>query len=129
MRRFALLLLFVLGLSACGGDTPPPELPFADSPTTTVAIAEAIVSEEEPVDERDPIVIENEDLISFQARWVCELQRRTFPDLSDMDVALDEALTETGLVRAAYDEFVIEMSESQAIRDEVLKVYGERCRA
>jgi len=125
MRRFVLTLLCALALSACSGNEPPAELPFADSTTTTVPAETTTTT----IDDRDPIVIENDEMISFQARWVCELQRRTFPDLSDMDTALDDALAETGLVRAAYDEFVLDMAESQAIRDEVLSVYGERCRA
>ncbi len=119
-------MLFVLLLSACGDPAPPPELPFADSPTTT-ATTEAVAETTEPPS--DPIVAENGDLVAFQARWVCELQRRTFSDLSDLDIALDEALTETGLSRPAYDEFTATMADSQALRDEVLKLYGERCRA
>lgn len=116
-------LLFVLTLSACAEQAPPPELPFADSSTTTVAVADS----SEPAGE--PIVTENEDLIAFQARWVCELQRRTFSDLSGMDSALDDALADTGLSRPAYDEFTATMADSQALRDEVLRLYSERCRA
>jgi len=129
VRRSAFIFLFAVLLSACGGESPPRELPFADPDRTPAATTETVPVETVPEDVVDPIVTENEDLIAFQARWVCELQRRTFPDLTDMDSALDEALAETDLSRAAYDEFVEKMSQSQPLRDAVLKLYGERCRA
>lgn len=142
MRCFALTLL-CFALAACGGDEPPAGLSFADAPTattTTVLSTDNVESStsaptaesstENPTgDRRDPIVIDNDRMISFQAGWVCELQRRTFVDLSDMDAAFADALAEAELGQPAYNEFLKEMANSQAIRDEVLSVFGERCQA
>ncbi len=124
MRRFAVTLLCLVALSACGGDTPPPELPFSDS----TASATADVAET-PSDRLDPLIEANYDLVLFRARWVCELQRRTFTELADMDTALNEALAETNLTRDDYEAFLQELAESQALRDGVLTLYEERCQA
>ena len=70
-----------------------------------------------------------EDVIAFQARWTCELQRRNFPDLQARDDALTQALAEDGIGRSAYEELLAEMPESQELRDQVLSLYQERCRA
>lgn len=69
------------------------------------------------------------DLMAFQATWLCEVQRRTFPNLDDIDIALEDALVANGLDRAGYDNFLAELDGSQELRDELLRTFGQRCRA
>lgn len=123
MRLFFALVTCTVVLSACSSSAPesiafsdtsaPEETSSEDSPATTTQL----------FDEGDL------DLVAFQARWVCELQRRTFPELSGIEEALTETLIGAGLDRGAYDVFLIDLSESQALRDEVLAQYKETCRA
>lgn len=69
------------------------------------------------------------DVVAFQATWLCELQRTTFPDLNAIDEALDDALLANGLSRVDYDEFLADLADSQSMRDEVLSIFEQRCRA
>jgi hypothetical protein len=68
------------------------------------------------------------DLIGFQAAWVCEFQRRTFADPSDVAAALDASLADAEISRAAYDEFLDQLDESQDLRSAVLFDYQGSCK-
>ncbi len=106
---------FALAATSCTS-APSDALAFADSePGTTTTF---VVAADEPV-----------PLVTFHADWLCELQRRNFPDLSSIETALDESLTANGLGRVAYDEFVAELAESEEMRDQVLSRFQQRCQA
>lgn len=67
-------------------------------------------------------------LVEFHAKWVCELQRRTFQESSGGVQALAEALEEAEIGEANYSEFLKRLEDSQDLRDVVLYSYQESCR-
>lgn len=112
------IVLTVVGVSCSSG--PNESLAFDEPVSETVVESEPTVN----VD-----VVESSDVISFQASWMCELQRRTFADLDATDEALDESLFAAGVSRSTYDEFVAMLPQSQELRDEVLSRFTQTCRA
>lgn len=68
------------------------------------------------------------DLIDFHSSWVCEFQRRTFPDLGAGTEALAEALETAEIGPETYESFLSRLSTSQDLRDAVLFSYQETCR-
>ena len=66
-------------------------------------------------------------MAEFHVRWLCELQRRTFPDLAARDAALTETLAGAAIERAEYDAFVASLDESEAARVHVRELYVSRC--
>lgn len=118
-----LALTCALALSACGSETAdgaaaPDDLAYTESTETTLIDAEPVVD----------LSPEDVDLVRFEATWVCELQRRTFPSQEAIDEALDENLAGLGIDRAAYDAFRAEVNQSQDLRDSILFSYQENCR-
>ena len=109
-------------LSGCGADGPPEDLASAEAAApSTLQLIEGIPD----VDLTDG----EANLVSFEANWVCELQRRTFPSQAAIEDALNEKLAGLGVDRAEYDTFRAEVNNSQDLRDSILYSYQENCRA
>ena len=129
----AIAIGLALGAAACGSsdevaiddDPTPEELAYAESvaasTTTTTLLIDGAPDE--------PLPAEQELLVHFEANWVCELQRRTFATPAAMAATLDEQLAANGLTLAEYEGFRAEVSNSQELRDWILYVYQEGCRA
>ncbi len=118
-----LVLITAVLLGACGSSTPD-SIAFVESEEGEGQSIDTEAAPESTVALFDDGEL---DLVAFHARWVCELQRRTFPELSGVDDALNETLVGAGLDRETYDEFLIDLSESQDLRDAVLERYTESC--
>lgn len=130
----ALSILAIAGASCASG--PGDSLAFEDSAVNDSAVNDSALSDSAPTSTTavdTPTVTvdveESNEVIAFQADWLCELQRRTFEDLDAADVALNESLASAGLSRSTYDEFLAVLPESQELRDEVLGLFAQRCRA
>lgn len=125
IRTWLLGIAFAVALASCSSG-PAETIPFAESAPAPLADPDPVVVPDEQgvVD-----VVGAGDVIAFQADWMCELQRRNFTDLAAADTALLEALADTGLSRPDYDEFLMDMADSQELRDEVLSLFQQRCRA
>ena len=67
------------------------------------------------------------DLVTVHASWLCELQRRTFADQRDIELALAAHLERSGYSATAYERFVTELASSQDLRDAVLYQYQKAC--
>ena len=67
--------------------------------------------------------------LDFHADWLCELQRRTFLEFEDIEIARSEALVGAGLSDERYDDFLKVLDDSQAARDYVRTAHNERCEA
>ncbi len=118
-------LVCTAALSACGTDSTPEDLAYADqveaAAPTTPQLIEGIPDVE--------LTDEEADLVLFEANWVCELQRRTFPSEEAIEDTLNEKLTGLGVDRSEYDTFRAEVNNSQDLRDSILYSYQENCRA
>ncbi len=121
----ALASTLMLGACGTGSDEAAPDLAFADSTelTTFGTTTTLLIAERPDVDLPDDEVT----FVKFEATWVCELQRRTFPTPEALQVALDEQLSATGLTRADYDTFRSAVNNSQDLRDSILFEYQETC--
>ena len=124
--RLGVVLTILAIAGASCSSSPSESLAFDDpAPASTTPVSTTVV--EAPSATVD--VEESSEVIAFQADWLCELQRRTFPDLDAADVALTESLARAGVSRSTYDEFLVTLPESQELRDEVLGLFAQRCRA
>jgi len=114
-HRILLAAFIALGIlcAACGGSA------------TDHTAPDAISFEQSDEDTASEIV--EPAMTEFHVRWLCELQRRTFPDLATRDAALDETLSDAAIERADYDAFVASLDESEAARMHVRELYVERC--
>ena len=120
LRHSIRILIGLVGLEAfatgCSGDDAPETLAMADDaplvsqPATSFSDAENVI-------------------IQFHVDWLCEVERRTFVDLDDADVALAEALSANGIDPDVYDQFVDETLATQPGRDAVRYAYQETCRS
>jgi hypothetical protein len=120
LRHSIRVLIGLVGLVAlatgCSGDDAPDTLAMADDAPL--------------VSQPDTSFSDAEDtIIQFHVDWLCEVERRTFVDLDDADVALAEALAANGINPDVYDRFVDETLTTQSGRDAVRYVYQETCRS
>lgn len=69
----------------------------------------------------------SKELVAVHASWMCELQRRTFADPGDIELALREHLERSGSSVAAYQEFLVDLAARQDFRDAVLYEYQTSC--
>lgn len=102
--------------SACSSSTP-----------QAIAYAEDAPSVSEPAD--GSFSPAEQELISFHATWLCEMQRRTFTSLGDTDVARSAALATENIEPDRYGKFLADDLPRQIVRDAVLWSYQQRCRA
>lgn len=121
-----------MSLTACGASSAvddagpsPEELAYAEEisalTTTTILLIDGAPEETLPP--------EQELLVHFEADWVCELQRRTFATPAAMGETLDEKLAANGITQSDYEAFRGDVANSQNLRDWILFVYQENCRA
>ena len=66
-------------------------------------------------------------LIAVEARWMCDVQRYAFDDLSGFDAELESRLFERGLSRSDYEAFKERLAEDPDIRGGVRAAYDEVC--
>lgn len=99
----------------------PTSLPLITTQTSTTTL---LISEDPNIDlsEDDSV------LVSFEAAWVCELQRRTFSDPGAIDAALEEKLIDSGITPDAYAGFRQRVNENLDLREAILFQYQETCR-
>lgn len=118
-------IVCALALSSCGTDSPPEDLAYLEQVEALTPSTLQLIDAEPDVELTDS----EADLVAFEANWVCELQRRTFPSPEAIDDALNDKLNGLGVERAEYDTFRAEVNNSQDLRDSILYAYQENCRA
>lgn len=65
--------------------------------------------------------------IALEAHWQCDVQHRTYADLSDMEGDLSERLTSEGISADRYAQFKNDLEGSSVLRTEVLGAYDAYC--
>ncbi len=68
-------------------------------------------------------------LVRFEAQWLCDVQRHTYPNLDHMDAARSELMTTFGLTAAAYDDFKARLGAEPGLRNHVRAAYDSTCGA
>lgn len=66
-------------------------------------------------------------MVSFEARWMCDVQRSVYDDLEDLTANFDERLVGNGLTPEIYREFKDALTDDIALRDRVLSEYEAYC--
>lgn len=66
-------------------------------------------------------------MVSFEARWMCDVQRSVYDDLEDLTGNFDERLVGNGLTTEIYREFKDALTDDIALRDRVLSEYEAYC--
>jgi hypothetical protein len=112
MRR---LLVLALILAGCKSSV---VIPISTTSTSTTVTGPEVV--EEGTTEADPWVV-------FEAEWMCDLVRSSYPDLQAVEVALSRQLVGAGLDRAGYDAFKAELAADEELRGRVLSFYLATC--
>lgn len=105
-----------LAISSCSSSAPESIAYADDAPVVTEPAVGSFTPEEQ-------------ELITFHASWLCEMQRRTFTSLDDSDVARDQALASTDIDPDQYANFLVDDLPRQVVRDAVLWSYQQQCRA
>ncbi len=128
-RHYLIAALAAVVLLTSCGDTEasdqPGDLAFTEQIEALATTQLQLIEDEPDVDLNDAERL----LVSVEADWVCELQRRGFSSQEAIDEALGEKLTEAGIDRAEYAAFRDSVNNSQDLRDAILYEYQETCRA
>lgn len=66
-------------------------------------------------------------MVSFEARWMCDVQRSVYDDLEDLTGKFDERLVGNGLTQEIYREFKDALTDDIDLRDRVLIEYEAYC--
>ena len=99
----------------------------SSSAPEAIAYAEDAPSVSEPAS--GSFSLAEQELISFHATWLCEMQRRTFTSLDDSGVARSAALATENIDPDRYGNFLMDDLPRQIVRDAVLWTYQQQCRA
>ncbi len=121
VRNISFMVLVVILTSCSSSSSSPAQTPSSIAfsiPETT------LIAEPEGVELSDA----DANLVNFQAKWVCEFQRRTFADQTSGAEALTEALAEAEIAESSYSAFLERLNDNQDLRDLVLFSYQETCR-
>ena len=66
-------------------------------------------------------------MVSLEARWMCDVQRSTYAELSDITGAFDERLAGNGLTTEIYHDFKDALIDDIELRNRVLAEYQAYC--
>ncbi len=118
-------------VEASGEAAPPvveaPGQPAPSVPTTVGAL---------PTIEGTPVTLatvrvepapEDEMLVALEARWLCDVQRRAFSDLSDLDDARSALLANSDVDAADYEAFQVRLESEMELRMAVLTTFQADC--
>ena len=128
-RVSALLLVSALVLlSACSvEDQSAPETTAVMITSPTTIGGSQLSAEPIPPPEFDSGLTGEDLLVAIEARWMCDVQRFAFSDLSAMNEALNDRLEPHGLTRSDYDTFKADLEGRIDLREQVLAEYEGYC--
>lgn len=66
-------------------------------------------------------------MVSLEARWMCDVQRSTYDELSDINDTFDERLAGNGLTADTYRNFKDALADDIELRNRVLAEYRTYC--
>ena len=103
------------------GSTPsepvaPPPIPDSEATRATIAAAAPPLTEEE------------QELVALEALWLCDVQRRAFAELSDLDIARASLLANSGVEAEEYQAFQDRLDSDTTLRLAVLAAFQSDCR-
>jgi hypothetical protein len=66
-------------------------------------------------------------MVSFEARWMCDVQRSVYEDIDDLTTGFDERLSGNGLTPEVYRDFKEALADDLELRNRVLAEYQAFC--
>lgn len=75
-----------------------------------------------------PLADEYVDIVKFEARWKCDVQRYSFDDLSDIENDLSQRLIDTGIGVEEYESFKVELDSDRELRLHLRWAYEDVCK-
>lgn len=120
------------GSVEASGDAAPPVVDARDQPVQSAPTTATSV----PAIEGTPVTLatvrvepapEDEMLVALEARWLCDVQRRAFTDLSDLDDARSALLANSDVDVADYEAFQVRLESEMELRMAVLTTFQADC--
>ncbi len=68
-----------------------------------------------------------EALATFEGRWLCDVQKSTYADLSEIEAALEERLATAAISDEEYKEFKDSIGNDENLREMVSVEYDRFC--
>jgi len=65
--------------------------------------------------------------VVLEAHWQCDVQRVSFVDISELNAELESRIASAGMTVEEYNDFKVELSESEDLRSSVASEYEEYC--
>lgn len=128
MRIWNLFVAICIFAASCGGSAAAPD--NRSELQTPSNSSETSVSTAETAETAEPFLpdeLTSNPLVAFEASWLCQVQRHSFPDLDEMQELRLRLLEEAGLSQEAYDEFRTALDAESTLRAEVLEVFEGSC--
>lgn len=66
-------------------------------------------------------------MVSFEARWMCDVQRSVYEDLDTISLDFDERLAGNGLDAEIYRSFKDDLTDDLELRNRVFAEYEAYC--
>lgn len=66
-------------------------------------------------------------MVSLEARWLCDVQRSVYDEVTDIDAALNDRLVGNGVSAETYSDFKSALIDDLALRERVLAEYTVYC--
>lgn len=128
-RVWAFLLISGLVLfSACSvADQTATETTAVTSTSSTTIAGAQLSAEPIPPPGFDSELTGDDLLVAIEARWMCDVQRFAFSELSAMNEALNDRLEPHELTRSDYDTFKADLEGRIDLREQVLAEYDRYC--
>lgn len=73
------------------------------------------------------VSFDTELMASIEGRWMCDVQRHTFADTTDIQAELDARLAGNGVTADQYRAFKDALTKQPELRDQVRTVYDGYC--
>jgi hypothetical protein len=68
-------------------------------------------------------------LVALEAQWLCDVQRRSFTELADLEVARSSLLANSGVSVDDYEAFHDRLAANTDLRLAVLQTFQSNCSA
>lgn len=110
MRRLVIVLVVLAACSTSGRQVAPTEADDVTIPAPTTDLA-----------------VEDVPWVAFEANWLCDLQRSTYPDPADVEAALQDRIADQGIDPEEYEAFQQRLDDDTDLALHVQAAVLERC--
>ncbi len=66
-------------------------------------------------------------MVAIESRWMCDVQRSVYAELTDVDAELEQRLAGNGVTMETYADFKDALADDIDLRTQVLEAYESYC--